>query len=405
MEEAARTLATADPDGTRFPWISAYRSNGGYNQDAKKQAVTYGHSDFEAAPVSSLSVIDQDVPAPNGSGSLRSPVAYVVRNKPQLFAFDLNKSHDLSVTFTDGNGDGFDDQVLASTNLNPAGFAVDVRAIANVNLNGQDIDLAVFLGADRLWIFNVKNPRAPQQYTSFSFSQLGVGNSLARRMEVDGTTAYVMFPDKVAVIDFSDPNWPYLSSTITDIGTDLRWIDVVDGFVFTLDSTGAPPKSNLRVSIGGAAALVYVHGRNKDPLDVCANPVLISRTDNRMLQDAETIFTVYGHDAPQSSNVFIRKETIVGGQTNVELVATLTTQPDPNSSPNIVRGRAKWPAGPIIDRTALYTAELVLDEGKPTEFRSRKVEIPFSNLIDQVASQWGIPNTANGKGYLPYIFR
>src|SRR5678815_93107 len=134
-------------------------------------------------------------------------------------------------------------------------------------IRDRAIDLAVLLGGDRLWIFNVTNPRAPQQYTSVSFSELGLGNSLARRMEVDGTTAYVMFPDKVAVIDFSDPNRPYVSSVITDIGTDLRWIAVVDGFVFTLDNTGAPPKANLRVSIGGAAALVYVHGRNRDPLD------------------------------------------------------------------------------------------------------------------------------------------
>ncbi|HEV8187414.1 MAG TPA: Ig-like domain-containing protein [Pyrinomonadaceae bacterium] len=403
LQEAARQLATDDPDRQSNPFFRAYIPNGGYDQDSKKQAATYGHSDQEAAPVSSLSVIDQDVPAPSGGGALRSPVAYVTSNKPQLFSFDFHASKDTQVTFTDGDGNGFDDRVLASPNLDPVGFALDVRAIANVNFHGQDIDLAVLLGADRLWIFNVKNPRAPEQYTSFSFSQLGLDNSLARRMEVDGTTAYVMFPDKVAVIDFSDPNRPYVSSTITDIGTDLRWIDVVDGFVFTLDNTGALPKTNLRVSIGGAAALVYVHGRNRDPLDVCANPVLISRTDNRMLQDAETIYTVYGHDAPQSAKVIIRKETVVGSQTNVETVATLTPEPDPTSTANVVRGRARWPSGPTIDRTALYTSELILDEGQPTEFRSRKVEIPFSNLIDQFAPQWGIPNDGIGKGYLPYL--
>lgn len=404
LEEAAERLAADDPDGTKKPWFRAYFNNGGYNQEAKKQVATYGHSEGEAAPVFSISAIDQEVPAADGSGALRSPVAYVVSNKPQLFAFDFNKSHDGPVTFSDGNGDGFDDRVIASPTLSPAGFGLDVRAISDVNFHGQEIDLAVMLGSDRLWIFNVTNPRAPQQYTSFSFSELGLGNSLARRMEVDGTTAYVMFPDKVAVIDFSDPNRPYLSSTITDIGTDLRWIDVVDGFVYTLDNTGALPKTNLRVSIGGAAALVYVHGRNRRADDVCANPVLLSRTDNSMLQDAETIFTVYGHDAPQSSNVIIRKETIVGGQTNVVTVATLPTEPEPNfpETPNIVRGRAKWQAGQIIDRTALYTAELVIDEGKPTEFRSRKVEIQFGNLIDEVATEWGIKADEN-LGLLHYI--
>ena len=403
LQAAARKLATEDPNRDINPFFRAYFPGGGYDQEAKKQAATYGHSDQEAAPIYSVSVIDQNVPAANGSGALQSPVAYVVSNKPQLFSFDFDESHDGSVTFSDGTGDGYDDRVLASSNLSPAGLALDVRAISSVNFHSQAIDLAVLLGGDRLWIFNVTNPRAPQQYTSASFSELGLGNSLARRMEVDGTTAYVMFPDKVAVIDFSDPNRPYVSSVITDIGTDLRWIAVVDGFVYTLDSTGAPPKANLRVSIGGAAALVYVHGRNRDPLDVCANPVLISRTDNSMLQDAETIFTVYGHDAPQTSKVTIRKETVTGGQTNVETVATLTPELDPGSSPNIVKGRAKWPAGPIIDRTALYTSELILDEGKPTEFRSRKVEIQFSNLIDQFKPEFGIPAGGIGKGYLPYL--
>src|SRR6185436_305200 len=151
-------------------------------------------------------------------------------------------------------------------------------------LLGQATDLSVLLGGERLWIFNVTNPRDPIPYPSRSFADMGLGPDLARRMDVEGTLAYVMFTNKVAVIDFSDPARPFVSSTITDIGDNLRWVSVRDGFVYTLDAVGSTATAKLRTSIGGAAALVYVHGANRSADDVCANPVLISRADNRMLQ-------------------------------------------------------------------------------------------------------------------------
>jgi len=399
LEEAVRKLAKDGP----VAWFPAVAPNGGYAQDAKKQRATYGHSNNEAAPVYSVSLMDQNVPAAGGGGALASPVAYIASNKLQLISFDFHESHDNEVVFSDGNNDTYDDRVLAAKDLSPAGFALDVRAIPSVNLLGQATDLSVLLGGERLWIFNVTNPRDPIPYPSRSFADMGLGPDLARRMDVEGTLAYVMFTNKVAVIDFSDPARPFVSSTITDIGDNLRWVSVRDGFVYTLDAVGSTATAKLRTSIGGAAALVYVHGANRSADDVCANPVLISRADNRMLQPAETIFKVYGHDTPQSMKVYIRKETKSNDQTVIEPLATVVATPDPASTNNIVVGRAQWTNTAPINRAALYTAEVVLDEGQPTEFRARRVEIPFSNLIDQYSDNWGIPQNG-GIGHLNYCW-
>jgi RHS repeat-associated protein len=400
MEEAVHA---ANEFGVPLATVKAIIPNGGFAQEAKRQKATYGHSDAEAAPIYSLSLMDQNVPAPNGGGAARSPVAYVASNKQQLISFDFNPTaYNNYLTFTDNDGDTFDDHLLAAKDLNPAGIALDVRAVPSVNLLGQATDLAVLLGAERLWIFDVTNPRDPHPYASRSFAQMGLGPDYARRMDVEGTFAYVMFTDKVAVIDFSDPSRPFVSSVITDLGTNLRWVAVRDGFVYTLDAVGSTPTAKMRTSIGGAAALVYMHGANNNPDNVCANPVLISRDDNRMLQDAEMIFKVYGHDVPQSKKMVIRKEIRSNDQTIVETLATVEATLDQQSSSNVVIGRARWNNPHPIDRSALYTAELILDEGQPTEFRARRAEIPFSNLIDQYQEEWGIP-VANGIGHFPYL--
>src|SRR6185369_1783921 len=186
---------------------------------------------------------------------------------------------------------------------------------------------------------------------SRSFSDMGLGSDYARRMDVEGTLAYVMFTDRVAVIDFSDPSRPFVSSVIRDLGTNLRWMAVRDGFVYTLDAVGSTATSKMRTSIGGAAALVYMHGANNNPDNVCANPVLISRDDNRMRQDAEMIFKVYGHDVPQSKKMIIRKEIRSNDQTIVETLATVEATLDPLSTSNVVIGRARWNNTQPIDRS------------------------------------------------------
>ena len=44
----------------------------------------------------------------------------------------------------------------------------------------------------------------------------------------------------------------------------------------------------------------------------------------------------------------------------------------------------------------------MLDEGQPTEYHARHVEIPFSYLIDQYDPEWGIPKNG-GVGHLLYL--
>jgi RHS repeat-associated protein len=399
LEEAVRKLAG---EGTAS-WFPAVAPNGGYDQEAVKQRASYGHSTNEAAPITALSMMDQEVPAVGGNGANNAPVGYVASNKPQLISFDFSQSFDNQMAFFDGDGNGYDDRVLAVRDLAPTGIAQDVRAVPTVNLNGHSTDLAVLLGSNRLWIFDVTNPRDPHQYPSRSFDDMGLGLDFARRMEVEGTLAYVMFSDRVVVIDFSDPTRPFVSSTITGIGNGLRWLAVRDGFIYTLDPKDSTSRTaNMRVSVGSTAAIVYVHGATSDPNSLCTNPVLLNRADNHLMKPAETIFRIYGHDAPQTAKVIIRKEQRVGDQTIVEQLAEIQATVEPNGATPIVKGRAPWNYDRAIDRAALYTAELILDEGQPTEFRARHVEIPFSYLIDNYQQEWGIPQYG-GIGHLPYL--
>ncbi|MDX6694606.1 MAG: hypothetical protein QOF02_2209 [Blastocatellia bacterium] len=399
LQEAATKFA-ADP---QFSWFRATLPNGGYDQEALKQRAPYGHSVNEASPVYSISLMDQEVAAAGGGGALKAPVGYVTSNKPQLISFDFSPNlYDNRTAFYDGDNSGYDDRVLAVKDLAPAGIAQDVRAVPSINLSGHATDMAVLLGSDRLWIFDVTDPRDPHQYPSRSFADMGLGVDFARRMDVEDTLCYVMFTDRVAVIDFSDPARPFLSATITGIGSGLRWLSVKDGFVYTLDPTGSTVTANLRVSVGSTAAIVYVHGKSlSDPESKCTNPVLLSR-DNNMVQDAETIFKVYGHDAPRTAKVIYRKEIRSGDQTIVEKLAEVQATIKTGGPSSIVEGRAPWRNTAPINRAALYTAELVIDEGQPTEFRARHVEVPFSYLIDQYKDEWGIPQSG-GAGYLPYL--
>lgn len=397
LEEAVHTLAeTNDPLTAWFPAVHN-GFNAGFNQDAKKQLASYRGAPTEAAPVYSLSVMDQAVPSPTGP-TVQSPVVYVASNKLQMLSFDTNSSFDGNTFLLDGDGNNVDDRLIGTKNLEPAGLAVDVRTAPALTVNGHSTDIALLLGADRLWLFDVTNPRAPVSYPSRSFAELGLGGGGARRMDLEGTLVYVMFADKVAVFDFSDPAHLFLTAVITTLGNDLRWISVSDGFVYTLDmgtGGGGVTTSLIRSSIGSAAAVVYVHGMDGS---ACTNPVLIRRADDHMMQPAETIFKVYGHDAPQTSQVIIRKE--IGGTT--EILATLPTEIDANSSTNIVVGRASWNFSGAIDAAATYTAELVLDADLPTQFRAKRVPIVFSHLIDQFQEAFGVRGGEDG-GKFAYI--
>ncbi len=402
LEEAVHTLAeSSDPKTAWFPAVFN-GFNAGYNQDAKKQLVTHGSTPGEFAPVYSLSVMDQAVPTASGP-AVQSPVVYVASNKLQMLSFDTNSSWDGSTSLVDSKAPlGVDDRLIGTKALEPVGLAVDVRTAPALQVNGHSTDVALLLGAERLWLFNVTNPRDPQSYPSRSFAELGLGGGVARRMDVEDTLVYVMFTDKVAVIDFSDPAHLFVTAVIDGLGTDLRWISVRDGFVYTLDlgtGNGGAITSRVRSSIGSAAAVVYVHGLDGS---ACTNPVLISRADDHMMQPAETIFKVYGHDAPQTSQVVIRKETRSGDQVTTEVLATLTPDLDPAGTTGVVVGRATWSFSGAIDAAAIYTSEVVIDAGLPTEFRARRVPIVFSHLIDQFEDDFGVRGGEDG-GKFAYI--
>jgi hypothetical protein len=345
--------------------------------------------------------MDQSVPKPGGGGFVQSPVAYVASNRLQLLSFDLNSSYDGRTTIVDPPPqDGIDDRLIGTKDLTPSGLALDVRAVPRVTVGGQTLDLALLLGVDRLWLFNATNPRDPQPYTSRSFADLGLTVGAARRMDVEGTLAYVMFADRVAVIDFSDPAHLFVSAVINGLGNDLRWISVRDGFVYTLDmSTGIDgTTSHLRSSIGAAAAVAYVHGKDGTS---CTNPVVISRNTDDMVQPAEVIFKLYGHDLPKSSQVVIRKEKTVADHTTTDDLATLTATLTPIGTTGVVEGRASWGPAGHIDSAALYTAEVIIDGGLPTEFRARRVPIVFSHLIDDFQNEFTVP--ADGEGKFAYL--
>lgn len=395
LEEAVRTLAeTNDPKTDWFPAVVS-GVNAGFAREAKKQMASYRRTPTEGAPVYSLSVMDQAVPASNGS-PVQSPVVYIASNRLQLLSFDTNSSWDGSFALVDANNDSVDDRLIGTRDLDPAGFAVDVRTAPARMVNGQSTDIAALLGSDRLWLFNVTNPRLPQAYPSKSFAELGLGGGIARRMDLEDTLLYVMFADRVAVIDFSDPSNLVVRGVITDLGSDLRWISVRDGFVYTLDLANG--KSTVRTSIGSAAATVFVHGADGS---VCVNPVLISRTDDRMLQAAETVFKVYGMDVPQSGKVIIRKQTRTADQVITTVLAEVAAVFDPSSTPDVLIGKATWTSSEQIDRAATYTAELVVN-GQSSEFRARAVPIVFSHLLDEFQQIIGVSGRRQG-GKLAYL--
>jgi RHS repeat-associated protein len=374
--------------GAAAATLQAVLPDRGFNYEVQRQKVKYTAGATAAAPIVAASVIDQKL----ADNPETEPVAYVVGNKPQLVTFRLRgDKFDGRLGFTDEDHNGFDDRIVTMTDLTPVGYPVDVKAVSKVKLGGIEKDLVLYLGPTRLWIFDVTNPEDPRYQSSPSFTDLGGPGDYARHIEVEDTLAYVLFSDRVVVIDFHDPRNPIISSTITGIGTNLRWLTVKEGFVYTLSGeTG--PGNGLNVSIGRAASLVLVHGFVENASQTCGNPVIIDRQDQHMAQPAEIAFQVFGHDTPQSSKVIIRKTTIVDDVPHDTILATVPVEFGPVTIPNVVVGSAKWLSPPTerIDRSSLYTAEVVLDQEGSNEFHSRREPVPFSFLIDQYQPTIGV---------------
>lgn len=353
----------------------------GYSTDRVRQkAPSVGQG--ETLRVQAITAIDQAV------DNINSPVVYPapVINGSASKAVSFNVSpirYDNRMAFFDADNNGLDDRILSVSNFNPLGFAIDVKAESQVSLNGQVRDLAVYLTSNRLWIFNVTNPRTPQQYNSVTFESLGLPSG-ATSLEMEGRYVYVMFPDRIAVIDIGSPDTPFVTSVITGIGSNLRRFAVRDGFIYALDGTG------LRVALGRAFASVLVRGLTPQGEENCINPVLLAKGTKKMLQSAEILFRVYGHDVPQSAKVKIIKQKLVDGTLETTVLADLAADVTVTGNQNILSGRAVWTYNEPIDLDATYTAEAILDEGSSNQLISRPQAVPFSFLIGQYSQNFVI---------------
>jgi RHS repeat-associated protein len=386
LGEWARDVAASPALDARHPMVKAVTPNLGYAWDATVQAAMYGTGPTgNPSPSNSVSVIQQGV----------APVAYVASQKPQLISFDLRGDYDLRNGFSDIHPpqDNYDDRFLqagAPKEVSPAAPVIDVRAVSNAAVTTGRADLAVLLGYTRLWVFNVTNPLAPTQYTSKSFAEMGVDAGFARRLEVEGTLAYVVFADRVAVFDLSDPEHPAHVATLDGVGDNLSWAAIKDGFVYTL-SSGTSARDGINVSIARPASQVIVYGAtSNDPASFCSNPVVIDRATRRMAQPAAVFFQVFGHDLPHAAKVIFRKEKFIGSEHTEEVLASLPAQISPQSNDRVIVGSAQWAGSEVVDPQASYTAEVVLDESEASEYRAKREPVPFSTLVAEYQQVFGV---------------
>lgn len=347
----------------------------GFAKNTVKQKAPYKTSAITYAPVTGVSVIKQPL-----NNSL-VPIAYIVPNQPQLISFNFDPSKNGILDFSDQNGDGSDDRVLIRKNLQPTQLPADLKAVSGLSIEAQTKDLVVAVGGNNFWLTDVTIPNIPNQYPAKTFAQLGLSaEDQARQVEVEGTLAYVRFDNKVAVIDFSNPASPYLSTVINYEGSALRWFAVSDGFIYTLDSSG-----KLKTGIGRGIIQAVVYGADPTALDdICSSGVVIDRFARKPQQPAGFFIQAFGVRVANDVKVKIRKVTLSGNTQQEEVIKTLQGIALNQSSQYIAVGKAYWAADVenfTVDENALYTAEVILDDGQPTEIRSKKIEIPFSFLI------------------------
>jgi RHS repeat-associated protein len=382
-------------DGNEYNNIPVLQAvaQGGFGQSAIMQRAVYlsGNDLFQVYGVSTIT-------------QLLKPYTYTTSFKPKLLSFNFDTQNDGRLGFIPGGQNGRDKRVTADYDSTPVSGFVDVEAAAGLQIQGATKDIAVGV-AGRLFIFDVTQPNDPKQYPlrqneidpqqpAKFFSELGVPlevGSFGRQVEIEGTLVYVMFENGVGVFDISNPNEPYLTTLIRGL-TGLRYLAVKDGFIYTLGSNG------LNVSIGRAVTQVITYGYNPNkPDDVCGNPVVIRRDNNEMAQPVGVFFQIYGRDVPNTKKIVIRKVTINNNVRTEEIIGTTTDVQIVSSTPGgTTVGRGIWGgAGVEIDQSAIYTAQVVLDEDMSSAGGSKQVEIPFSYLIPEGTYQQTISLTAD----------
>ena len=394
-------LDTDDPNNefANQAVIQAVSPNGGFGQTALKQRATY-RSGNDAFQVYEVSTINQTFLSEN-SATITAPVTYATSNKTQLLNFNFSNSRDGLLGFSDSNSDGKDDRVLSDGTPVPQAIFADIKGVSQIQIQGAIRDLAVGVSS-HLWVYNVTDPKNPAPYAAKSFAELGLpAGSIGRQVEIEDTLVYVMFEDRVAVFDISDPNNPYMTTMITGLSGLKRFV-VKDGLIYTLGNDG------LKVSIGRAVAQVITYGDDGTE-NICGNPVIIKRNTNEMAQPVGVYFQVYGRDVPTTKKIIIRKiETINGVRTEQE-IGTATPEILSATPNGAIIGKGRWSgSGVEIDQSATYTAQIVFDENDSSEFKSKQYEIPFSYLIPEGAYRLQVrpnPNTRiNGQiGEFQYL--
>jgi RHS repeat-associated protein len=359
---------------------------GGFGQSALMQRATYlgGNESF---PVYNVSTITQSL----------IPFTYTTSFRPKLISFNFNPQNDGRLGFTPGGANGTDGRVTANLSPTPVSGFFDIEAVGGLQIQGATKDIAVGV-AEHLFIFDVTVPGNPKQFPiaqteetqqpARSFAELGVPlevGSSGKQVELEETLAYVMFDNGIGVFDISNPGEPYLTTLIRGL-SGLRYLAVKDGFIYTLGNNG------LNVSIGRAVAQVVTYGYDPNlPEEVCGNPVVISKGERKMMQPAGIFFQLYGHNMPREASVVIRKvETSNGNRTETEIATVpvnpnnLRTLSNSETGTYIINGSTFWADTEIeIEETATYTAEVVIDN----DFRSKQVNIPFSNLLPETIFQ------------------
>ncbi|MGH9900699.1 MAG: Ig-like domain-containing protein, partial [Pyrinomonadaceae bacterium] len=227
------------------PALEAVRANAGFGFEARTQTVTQSPRVTDPSPAVSVSVIDQTIVAPSFQGDrLRGsmPVAYVLNNHAhELLSIGFPRSLDGTNGFEDTNADGADDRVLARTTHPHGDSPLWVRALSGVPVGSGRRDLALAASPARLTVYDVTMQAPakagdvirPAVASSRTFEEMGLGRGGAKYLEVEGTLAYVAFPDRVAVVDFSDPSSPRLVAAVEGVGHNLGALAVKDGFIYT----------------------------------------------------------------------------------------------------------------------------------------------------------------------------
>ncbi|HEY0386096.1 MAG TPA: Ig-like domain-containing protein, partial [Pyrinomonadaceae bacterium] len=370
------------------PIVKAVTPGAGHGWEDKVQTVRYKETRNAPSAAPSIDVINQRVTSQRDNTTPRGvmPVVYA--------ANDIGKQM-VSIGFTHGtdfqNGhvgnQELDYRIFSMANVTPV---VDgprlIRVAPQIPVNNQATDLALLTSGDRLWIFNINDPVNPVQYTSSTLSQLGI-NGFPRFLEIEGTLAYIIVNNEIAVVSFADPEHPRLMTTISGIGTNVTSLAIKDGFIYSV-SSGTGARDGLNVSIARPASQVFVYGLTPGSDQRCGNPVILDRNSNVMRQHAGIFFQVFGRNKrPVSQQVIIRK--------NEETLATVPATLFDSTTERLAIGQADWQTNVQIDRTALYTAELVMDENSPDEYHSAREPIPFSYLIENYSDTIGLSMAGN----------